>query len=52
MLGKTGVFILPCVVSVIAAAVMMWFEKDGWGWLVFLAIVTFVYPQSKERNHE
>lgn len=41
-------FMIPCIISIVAAASMMWFEKDGWGWFVFLAIVTFVYPQSEE----
>ena len=39
--SKVWVFLIPCI---IAAVAMMWFEKDGWGWLVFLALVTFVFP--------
>ena len=28
------------IVCVIGAAVLMWYDKDGWGWLIAIAIVT------------
>lgn len=31
------------VASIAAAAFLMWKEKDGWGWLIFLAIVLSSY---------
>jgi hypothetical protein len=30
--------ILPCLAAVVGAAVLAFYGKDGWGWLLFIAV--------------
>lgn len=36
------------IISVIGAISMMYFEKPGWGWLVFIAVILAVIPSDKD----
>jgi len=40
------------IICVISASVLMWYNKDGWGWLVFIAIITACVPRTKDDNEE
>ena len=33
---------LACITSVVAAALLCYYEKSGWGWFIFLALATAV----------
>jgi hypothetical protein len=34
------------VICTVVAAILAFHQKDGWGWFLFIAVVTCVYPKN------
>lgn len=43
---------LVAIGLLILAGLIIWLDRDGWGWCVFGAIITSVVPRSKDDDDE
>jgi hypothetical protein len=48
---KYYIWFLPITICLIGASVLMWYQKEGWGWLLFVALC-LIPSKSNEKDSE
>lgn len=48
---KYYIWFLPITICLIGASVLMWYQKEGWGWLLFIALC-LIPSNKKEEDSE